>query len=105
MGSAENTNLEAILSSLLVGYFLIVQGTAPSYVSELITPYAPTRQLRSSGVGLVCVPAIKRARMGGCSFRRLAAQHWNKLPCCLRMEAQESCFRKKLKTYLFPQDG
>lgn len=78
-----------------------LQGKGPIYLRDLLTPYNPERQLRSTGTHLVKVPRIKKAQMGACSFGTLAAKSWNALTLFLREEPSESLFRKKFKTWLF----
>lgn len=79
----------------------IINRRGPTYLFELLTPYTPIRKLRSSDTGQLRVPRVKRARMGGRSFRYLAARYWNELPLSLRLEPSETLFRKQLKTLLF----
>lgn len=93
---------ERVLFKTLCISHRITQGRGPSYLHKLLAQQNIPRQLRSSGTGQVKIPNIKKARMGGRSFRFLAAQRWNKLPQRLRLETSETAFRKELKTFLFP---
>src|SRR5438552_16213500 len=51
----------------------------PAYLSKLLTPYKPSRNLRSSDANLLTVPFI-RTNLGRCSFSFVAPTEWNKLP-------------------------
>ena len=73
----------------------------PSYLYDLLTPYKPTRLLRSADQHLLTVPNIKSA-FGRRSFSFSAPSVWNSLPLCLRTCNSLPSFRKQLKTYLFP---
>lgn len=69
----------------------------------LVSPYAPASLLRSSQEHLLSTTRIKRARWVGRSFEHLVPKLWNGLPLGIRQLEDELTFRKKLKTWLFPQ--
>ena len=73
----------------------------PSYLSDLLTPYIPTRNLRSSDQHLLTVPNIKTA-FGRRSFSYSAPTIWNSLPLHLRSATSSSSFHSGLKTFFFP---
>ena len=73
----------------------------PAYLSDLISPYKPSRNLRSSDANLLAVPFI-RTELGKRSFSFAAPTVWNNLPPDLRSCSVVSTFCSKLKTYLFP---
>ena len=73
----------------------------PSYLSDLLTPYQPTRNLRSSDKNLLSVPNIKSAQARR-SFSFAAPTIWNSLPLSLRSCTTLSSFCTYLKTFLFP---
>ena len=73
----------------------------PSYLADLIMPYHPSRNLRSSGTNLLSVPDI-RSEIGRRSFSYAAPKLWNSLPPDLRSCTCISTFQGKLKTHLFP---
>lgn len=68
----------------------------------MLSWYVPGRQLRSEGQFLAMVPRVKRCRAGGKSFHLLAAELWNSLPLQVRGMESLLCFRKAIKTLLFP---
>ena len=41
-----------------------LHGLAPQYLTELLTPYTPKRDLRSSETGLLTVPSTRLRLMG-----------------------------------------
>lgn len=75
--------------------------SAPSYLSELVIPYKPTRNLRSESKNFLSVPRIDSAA-GRRSFSYAAPHIWNSLPENLRTSSSLSSFRSLLKTHLFP---
>ena len=81
--------------------FKTLQNKQPSYLSNLIIPYTPTRNLRSSDKFLLTVPDIRSAN-GRRSFSYAAPSIWNSLPLALRSCPTLSLFLSSLKTHLFP---
>lgn len=74
---------------------------SPEYLSFLLTPYTPARQLRSSDKHFLTVPSLKSAAARR-SFSYAAPTVWNSLPFSLRSETNLNSFRSALKTHLFP---
>ena len=76
-------------------------GSAPSYLRDLLAPYYPERNLRSSE-GLLLVGKKARLRSyGDRAFSCAAPRLWNRLPHNLRQISSTPVFVKSLKTYLF----
>ncbi len=102
-------NLHWLPVSIRVQYKIILltfkalKGLAPSYLSELLSSYIPSRSLRSSSSELLCVPRFCISSMGSISFSVTAPKLWNSLPLALRTVTSLSEFKSKLKTYLFNQ--
>lgn len=78
-----------------------LHGMAPSYLSDLITPYVPPRALRSQGAGYLSVPAVKKKTAGNRAFSYRAPYLWNSLPASIREAGSIEIFKSKLKTHLF----
>ena len=76
-------------------------GLAPQYLSELLTPYTPSRSLMSGNKNLLTVPSYKLKSYGGRSFTCVASMIWNDLPDNLRSATSLTAFKSGLKTYLF----
>ena len=72
----------------------------PKYLLDLLTPYQPSRTLRSSGKGLLTVYRPK-TKHGKASFKYFASYSWNKLPETLRCAPNVATFKSRLKTFLF----
>ena len=81
-----------------------LNGTAPHYLSSLLTNYTPTRSLRSSDQNLLTIPNVK-TKIGSRGFRSSGPRLWNTLPVHLRSENTYSAFRSHLKTHLFRDCG
>ena len=73
----------------------------PSYLTELLLLYEPSRKLRSSDTNLLVIPDI-RTSIGRRSFSFAAPTVWNSLPQTLRSCSNLSSFCRQLKTHLFP---
>ena len=78
-------------------------GTLPSYLSDSLPTYQPSRSLRSSGEKLLKVPKRNLKSLGDRSFSVLAPAIWNSLPAPLRDAPSFSQFKSHLKTYYFSQ--
>ncbi|XP_063069010.1 uncharacterized protein LOC134460561 [Engraulis encrasicolus] len=74
---------------------------APSYITSLLTPYNPTRTLRSTDSLLLTVPSTHLRTMGDRAFSVVGPKLWNSLPLSLRQCSTLSTFKSKLKTHLF----
>ena len=82
--------------------FHIVSGTAPSYLSELLHLYSPSRSLRSpSDTRIFRVPRVCWRTLGERSFQYIGPVIRNSLPFSVRHAAPLSSFKPKLKTHLF----
>ena len=86
---------------ILLLTYKALHGCAPSYIVDLITPYKPSRSLRSSDSGLLTVPRICKNRTGGRTFCYQAPLLWNQLPPLVRVSDSVSTFKGRLKTYFF----
>ena len=73
----------------------------PTYLHDLLHPYTPTRNLRSTNQNLLSVPNIKSA-IGRRSFSFAAPKIWNSLPPDIRAASSLNLFLSRLKTHLFP---
>lgn len=81
--------------------FKTLQFRSPVYLSELLTPYIPSRRLRSSDQHLLKIPPM-RSSAGRRSFSFAAPSLWNSLPLSLRCSTSLPSFRSGLKTFLYP---
>jgi hypothetical protein len=89
------------LSTLCFSFF---SESAPSYISDLLSIYTPSRQLRSSSdTRTLCIPRTKTKTLGQRSFSFCAPKQWNSLPYEIRHIQTAPAFKKALKTYLFKQ--
>ena len=73
----------------------------PTYLSDLVLPYIPTRTLWSQDAGLLIVPRISKQTAGGRAFSYRAPFLWNGLPTHVRDANSVSTFKSLLKTHLF----
>ena len=92
---------ERILFKTLLITYKALNGKAPAYISNLLTPYNPSRALRSSDKSLLTVPKSRTKTYGDRAFAVLAPREWNRLPLSIRESRTVDCFKRHLKTHLF----
>ena len=93
---------ERIVFKLNLLAFKCIVGTAPSYLSELLSIYTPSRHLRSSNDGrLLRMPRSKTKTFGDRAFSVTAPELWNSLPFTIRHSPTLLTFRSRLKTHLY----
>jgi len=75
----------------------------PSYTRDLLQPHCSSRQLRSSSHNLLEIPRM-RTGFAQRSFTYSAPHIWNSLPQVLtgNLDVTANTFRKKLKTFYYP---
>ena len=73
----------------------------PKYLSDKLTTYETSRNLRSSFEKLLKVPPVSLKTFGERTFSYTAPRVWNSLPSSLRNAPTLLQFKTKLKTYLF----
>jgi len=78
-----------------------LHNSAPTYLSDLLQPYNPSRNLRSSSASLLSVPFVNSA-IGCRSFSHSAPTLWNSLPLHVRHSPTLLSFRASLKSFLYP---
>ncbi len=82
--------------------FKSLNDLGPTYLSDLLHLYTPSRQLRSSSdTHLLRIPRFRTKTAGQRSFSHQAPSSWNKLPLALRSSDCLSFFKSSLKTTLF----
>ena len=81
--------------------FKCLNNLAPSYLSDLLIPYQPGRNLRSSNRLLLEQINPELIRYGGRCFAKAAPVVWNNLSFQLRSASTITEFQSSLKTYLF----
>ena len=75
---------------------------SPPYLSDLLTIYTASRQLRSSSDNSVLHrPSVRTVSYGQRSFAYSAPSAWNALPQQVRSSDSVSTFRSRTKTHLF----
>ncbi|XP_073330272.1 uncharacterized protein [Pagrus major] len=80
-----------------------LNGLAPSYLTELLSPYIPPRPLRSLSSNLLVIPPINKKSAGGRAFAYRAPFLWNGLPLGIKEATSTAIFKSRLKTHLFTQ--
>uniref|UniRef100_A0A669ET81 Reverse transcriptase domain-containing protein n=1 Tax=Oreochromis niloticus TaxID=8128 RepID=A0A669ET81_ORENI len=86
---------------ILLLAFKVLNGLAPSHLSDLLHRYAPQRSLRSSDQSLLAVPMSRLKHRGDRAFTVVAPKLWNKLPLHIRLAPTLEMFKSLLKTHFF----
>ena len=82
--------------------FKVLEDLIPSYISDLLQLYTPSRQLRSSAdTRLFRIPSFRTKSKGQRSFSYQAPVNWNQLPLSVRHSDSLVSFKSSLKTHLF----
>ena len=77
-------------------------GNAPSYLTNILQLYTPSRHLRSSSDSkILFTPRLKLKTIGERSFSFCGPKTWNSLPKDLRETTSLDTFKRQLKTFLF----
>ena len=88
---------------LLLLAFKSVNNDGPSYLSDLLKFYIPSRQLRSSSdTRLLRIPSFRLKSFGQRKFSYQASVLWNCLPTSLHHSNSSLAFKSALKMHLFP---
>ena len=86
---------------ILLLTYKALNGTAPKYIADLLQPYTPTRQLRSSSKNLLVTPKSNIKFYGDRSCQVAAPRLWNSLTDDIRSIQNLDVFKNKIKTLLF----
>ena len=81
-----------------------ITGSAPSYLSELLQLYSPSRSLRSSPhARMLKIQRFSHKTHRFRTFSNFNPNIWNNLPQDIRHSATRSSFKSQLKTFLFSE--
>ena len=95
---------QRIKFKILVITFKILHGSAPLYVSEILTKWTPSRCTRQAVNEIrFKEPSYNTEFYGARAFAVAAPRLWNKLPISIRMKPTMESFKSSLKTHLFQQ--
>ena len=94
---------QRIKYKILLLTFKSLHGIAPNYLAEILTPYQPSRSLRSFNSNLLLVPRTSTKLYGERAFSAAAPSLWNKLPLHIKSIKSVENFKKCIKTYLFKE--
>ena len=81
--------------------FKAMNAMAPAFICDLILPYVPARQLRSSSENFLVASRPKTKFYGERAFVAAAPYLWNRLPEDVRKATTVPMFKSRLKTHLF----
>ena len=93
---------QRIVFKILLIVYKCINNVAPSYLSELLSNYVPTRTLRSGQMQLLQETISKRS-WGDRSFAIAAPRLWNELPIHIKTAKTVTIFKKLLKTHLMSE--
>ena len=76
--------------------------STPEYLSDLLSVYTPSRNLRSSAdARILSIPRVRTKTYGERAFAFCGPEQWNSLPSNIRHTKSTVAFKKILKTHLF----
>ena len=78
---------KVILKILLLTFIKGSNNLCPSYISDLLETYKPTRTLRSSSRNLLVIPRSKLKSYGNRAFSASAPKLWNDIPDTIKCRA------------------
>ena len=93
--------LQYVEIDLNMALYKCLHGLAPEYLSDLISLYKPTRNLRSFSAMQLVVPKTKLTSYGDRAFSKSAPVLWNSLPVDVKSATTIDSFKQLLKTHLF----
>ena len=81
---------QRITFKVLLLTFKALNNLAPPYLSELMVPYNPTRNLRSASAGkhFLEVPNVRLKSYGDRAFSVAAPKRWNEIPLDIKLSRQ-----------------
>ena len=88
---------------LLLLVYKCTRQMAPAYLTELVNPYKPERELRSASNFPLDLPRSKTVAFGDRAFSIAGPLLWNSIPPDIRNSPSVVTFKKSLKTYFFNQ--
>ena len=94
---------QRIIYKIVLITYKSLNGSAPHYINNMLKPYTPSANLRSSSKGLLTIPSVKLVNYGERSFSYAAPKLWNELPEYIRKSETLPIFKTRLKTHLFKQ--
>jgi hypothetical protein len=94
---------QRIIYKIVLITYKSLNGSAPHYINNMLKPYTPSANLRSSSKGLLTIPSVKLVNYGERSFSYAAPKLWNALPEYIRKSETLPIFKTRLKTHLFKQ--
>ena len=92
---------QRIIFKILFFTFKALNNLCPSYISDLLETYKPTRSLRSSSRNLLVIPRFKLKSYGDRAFSVSAPKLWHEISETIKCSVDLNAFKRNLKTYLF----
>ena len=87
--------------NICVLIFKCLNGLAPAYLSNLVSIYKPSRNLRSSKAFLLTPVPSNFVRLGDRAFSVYGPKIWKKIPSHIKSFVSLNVFKSKLKTFFF----
>ena len=89
---------QRIIFKILFFTFKALNNLCPSYISDLLETYKPTRSIRSSSRNLVVIPRSKLKSYGDRAFSVSAPKLWHGIPETIKCSVDLNAFKRNLKT-------
>ena len=87
---------QRIIYKIILITYKSLNGSAPDYINNMLKPYTPSANLRSSSKGLLTIPSVKLVNYGERSFSYAAPKLWNELPEYIRKSENLSILKTRV---------
>ena len=88
---------QRITYTILLLTYKALNGMAPNYIADLLQPYTPTRQLRSSSKNLLVTPKSNLKFYGDRSFQVAAPRLWSGTPLPVTQDQSRTLMFLKIR--------
>jgi hypothetical protein len=88
---------------LVLVYKLLHEPSAPHYPTSLLTPYVPSKALRSGQAYMPLTVPRTTSLAGDRAFATFGPKMWNTLPDTIKSSTSVELFKRRLKTHLFSE--
>ena len=99
--NSSGTRKNFVIQRISLSRDVVIKRSDCSYISDIVKPYVPNRNLRSSSQRMILPPKCKLKTGGERTFSFQSAKTWNALPLAVTRCQKLSSFKSNLKTYYF----
>jgi hypothetical protein len=94
---------QRIIYKIVLITYKSLNGLAPHYINNMLKPFTPSVNLRSSSKGFLTIHSVRLVNYGERSFSYAAPKLWDELQEYIGKRETLPIFKTRLMTYLFKQ--